>query len=116
MSVSFHTQSASHGDQVTKLATLSDAAPGITRSVPPPREGCPRGEPGSRSLVMRSVPGAIATGFRDRHHTSCDPVAIAPGTDSVAGQTNIAATAHRDVGTMDLRDGHLSAYLQSPRL
>jgi hypothetical protein len=34
----------------------------------------------------------------------------------VAGQTNIAATAHRDVGTMDLRDGHLSAYLQSPRL
>src|SRR6266576_264867 len=32
------------------------------------------------------------------------------------GQTNIAATADRDVGTMDLRDGHLSAYLQTPRL
>ena len=48
--------------------------------------------------------------------TLTDPVAMAPGTDSVARQTNIAATAHRDVGTMDLRDGHLSAYLQSPRL
>ena len=34
----------------------------------------------------------------------------------VAGQTNIAAAAGRDVGTMDLRDGYLSAYLQSPRL
>jgi len=32
-----------------------------------------------------------------------------------AGQTNIAAT-HRDLGAMDLRDGHLLAYLQSPRL
>ncbi len=34
----------------------------------------------------------------------------------IAGQTNIPPTAHRDVGTTDLRDGHLSAYLQSPRL
>ena len=33
-----------------------------------------------------------------------------------AGQTNIAATAYRDVGAMDRRDEHLSAYLQSPRL
>jgi len=94
--------------------------------------------------VMRSVPGAIATGSReastgsgpgsprgqpawgggsdrmqlthDRGSRSRDPVVIAPGTDSVAEQTNIAATAHRDVGTTDLRDGHLSAYLQSPGL
>jgi hypothetical protein len=35
---------------------------------------------------MRSVPGAVATGFRDRDHgtwVSRDPVATAPGTDSM---------------------------------
>ena len=35
---------------------------------------------------MRSVPGAVATGSRDRDPgswVSCDPVATAPGTDSI---------------------------------
>ena len=37
------------------------------------------------NLRMRSVPGAVATGSRDRDPgswVSCDPVATAPGTDS----------------------------------
>jgi hypothetical protein len=40
---------------------------------------------------------------------------LLPSSLNAAGQTNMAAT-NRDVGTMDLRDGHRSAYLQSPRL
>ena len=85
---------ANHGDEVS------------TGSGP----GSPRGQPawgGGSDRVQRT---------HDRGSRSRDPVAIAPGTDSVAGQTNIAAAAHRDVGTMGPRDGHLSAYLQSPRL
>jgi hypothetical protein len=62
---------------------------------------------------MRSVPGAVATGCnlhmiedRDQETRSL----LLPVLTPLRGQTNIAATAHRDVGTMDRRDGHLSAY------
>src|SRR6266404_4534397 len=36
---------------------------------------------------------------------------LLPPFPNAAGQTNIPATAYRDVGAMDRRDGHLSAYL-----
>ena len=56
--MSFHTQTASHGDQVMKVANLMKSVPGADRG---PRAGSPRGVVVATGSV-RSVPGAVATG------------------------------------------------------
>ena len=59
----------------------------------PATESVPGADRGPRAGSPRGV--VVATGSRDRHHTSCDPVATAPGTDSVADWNRAAGFSNR---------------------